>query len=162
LGLQSLRWSASDDSPHIWDVLILGETGWLPVFYRHATAAIIGGSFVNQGGHNLIEAAAQTRAIIIGPYVQHFESIVEEYHRTEAIVWLNSHLELTPALHSLLADPIKQIELAKRAVAVVESQRGIAQEYARLLVKKLEERIVFPGHDRTRMASMQEKHDVPS
>jgi 3-deoxy-D-manno-octulosonic-acid transferase len=133
-----MQWSASDKSPHNWDVLILDQTGWLSAFYGHATAVIIGGSFVNHGGHNLLEAAAQGRAIIIGPHVQHFESIVDEFHRSDAIIWLDSHLGLSSALHSLLSDPSKRTVLGKRAGKVLESQRGVAQKYARILVKKLE------------------------
>jgi 3-deoxy-D-manno-octulosonic-acid transferase len=134
----------------------------LSAFYINASAVIIGGSFVNHGGHNLLEAAVQRRAIIIGPYIQHFESIVEKFLRSDAIIRLDSHRELTSALHSLLSNPIKQLGLGEKAGTVVESQCGIAQEYVRLLVKKLEEGVVFLGHDRTRMGFVQEKHDVSS
>ena len=136
--MQPLQCSASDRDQHNWDVLILDQTGWLPVVYGHAAVVVIGGSFVNHGGHNLLEAAAQRRAIIIGPHVQHFESVVEEFHRAGAILWLHSHLELSPALHSLLGDSIRQIELGQVAGKVLESRRGAARHYAHIVLDKLE------------------------
>jgi 3-deoxy-D-manno-octulosonic-acid transferase len=161
-GLRPAQWSVSDKGPHNWDVLILDQTGWLPAFYARATAVIIGGSFANRGGHNLIEAAAQGRALIIGPHVQHFESIVEEFHRSEAILWLNSHRELTGALRSLLSDPNRRIDLGKKAGTLVESQRGVAQKYVRILMKKLGAGVFVPGNDRTTISFSQEKGPVHS
>lgn len=136
-GLNGGRWSRLKSAGDNWDVLILDEVGLLSSVYGHADVVVIGGSFVDRGGHNLLEAAAQKRAIIIGPHVQHFQDIVEEFDRINGVIWLKSHHDLTPTLRTLLAEPAKRSALGESAYKRLDAKRGAAKKYADTLMHRL-------------------------
>jgi 3-deoxy-D-manno-octulosonic-acid transferase len=136
-GLHAARWSRFKLAGTKWDVLILDQVGFLSTFYGHADVVVIGGSFIDRGGHNLLEAAAQKRAIIIGPHVQHFQGIVEELDRVHGVVWLKSRHNLTSTLQALLGEPVKRSTLGELGYIYIESQRGAAERYADRLVDRL-------------------------
>ena len=60
-----------------WDVLILDRLGELRGFYRISDLAIVGGTFVNVGGHNIIEPAYYGKRVIYGPYTHKVEDLRE-------------------------------------------------------------------------------------
>jgi 3-deoxy-D-manno-octulosonic-acid transferase len=136
-GLHATRWSRFRSAGREWDVLILDQVGFLSSLYGNADVVVIGGSFVDRGGHNLLEAAAQKRAIIIGPHVQHFQDIVERFDRTHGVIWLKSRHNLTSTLQALLGDPARRSELGELAYMSLDSQRGVAERYANALVNRL-------------------------
>ena len=58
-----------------WDVLILDRLGELRGFYRICDVAIVGGTFVEVGGHNIIEPAYYGKPVIYGPYTHKVEDL---------------------------------------------------------------------------------------
>ncbi|MBN1604055.1 MAG: hypothetical protein JW915_20765 [Chitinispirillaceae bacterium] len=50
-----------------WDICIINSTGILDDMYKCADAAIIGGTFVNTGGHNVWDAARYGIPVFFGP-----------------------------------------------------------------------------------------------
>jgi len=132
-GFQVLRCSALKPDSALWDVLIIDELGWLSSLYAVADIVFVGGSLANHGGHNLLEAAAQGKAIVVGPYMQHFQSIVEEFDRKKALLWLKGESELKTALGRLLAVPAERLKMGKMALAVVLENRGCSQRYTQKL-----------------------------
>jgi 3-deoxy-D-manno-octulosonic-acid transferase len=136
-GLHAAGWSRFRSAENKWDVLILDQVGFLSAVYGHADVVVIGGSFVDRGGHNLLEAAAQKRAIIIGPHVQHFQDIVKQFDHAHGVIRLKSRHDLTSTLQSLLGDPARRTEMGERAYMSLDSQRGVAEKYANTLVNRL-------------------------
>jgi 3-deoxy-D-manno-octulosonic-acid transferase len=65
LGVPSRRSSEGEPSR----VCVLDEVGRLAGEYAGARVALVGGSLVARGGHNLIEAAARGVPVLFGPYV---------------------------------------------------------------------------------------------
>ena len=62
----SVRSKAQNIDQHT-EVYLADTLGELKAFMAHARVVIMGGSFDDTGGHNLIEPAALGRAIITGP-----------------------------------------------------------------------------------------------
>lgn len=58
-------------------VYIADTIGELPLFYRAASFAFIGGSLVPHGGQNPLEAAKISRAVMAGPHTENFAGIYE-------------------------------------------------------------------------------------
>jgi tRNA (guanine-N7-)-methyltransferase len=50
-----------------WDICIINRTGVLDDMYKCADAAVIGGTFVNTGGHNVWDAARYGIPVFFGP-----------------------------------------------------------------------------------------------
>jgi 3-deoxy-D-manno-octulosonic-acid transferase len=58
-------------------VYVADTIGELPLLYRLATFAFIGGSLVRHGGQNPLEAARLERAVMAGPHTENFSDVYE-------------------------------------------------------------------------------------
>lgn len=65
---------------------IVDEMGILTQVYALSDISLIGGSFIDFGGHNPIEAAVYKKAIIIGPHHQSCADIVKKFKEKDAII----------------------------------------------------------------------------
>src|SRR5205807_4585857 len=63
-------------SPLNGSVLLIDSIGELANLYALADHAIVGGSFVPAGGHNILEPAQHGVPIIVGPHTENFRDIV--------------------------------------------------------------------------------------
>jgi 3-deoxy-D-manno-octulosonic-acid transferase len=68
------------------DVILLDTIGELAALYRFAAVVFVGGSLVPHGGHNIIEPAAYSKPIIVGPHTENFHKIISDFARAEALV----------------------------------------------------------------------------
>ncbi len=67
-------------------VLLLDTMGELARIYSLAGAVFVGGSLAPRGGHNIIEPAGAGAAIVVGPHMQNFASITNDFLEDGAIV----------------------------------------------------------------------------
>ncbi len=137
--LRVARWSQGPCSE--WDVLVVDRIGVLAGLYRWADVAFIGGSLIDRGGHNPLEAAAAGAATVIGPCHENFGEIVEDLRDTGGIHVLadTKVTSLRVSFEYLLADPVRRANLGRRARRYLESHRGVADRCARRLVQSLTE-----------------------
>ena len=61
------------------DVVVLDTIGELAQLYQLATAAFVGGSLADHGGHNILEPAVFGKPIVFGPHMQNFKEIAEAF-----------------------------------------------------------------------------------
>jgi 3-deoxy-D-manno-octulosonic-acid transferase len=106
------------------DVVVLDTIGELAQLYQIGTAVFVGGSLVDQGGHNILEPAIFGKPIVFGPYMQNFKEIAETFVRNGAAVQVASDRELETALLALATDPVRRARLGAAARALVEANRG--------------------------------------
>jgi 3-deoxy-D-manno-octulosonic-acid transferase len=106
------------------DIVVLDVIGELAQLYQVATAVFVGGSLVDQGGHNIIEPAVFGKAIVFGPHMQNFAEIARAFLENEAAIQVRSARELEHALLGLLNDPVRRASLGAAARALVEANRG--------------------------------------
>jgi 3-deoxy-D-manno-octulosonic-acid transferase len=106
------------------DVVVLDTIGELAQLYQVATAVFVGGSLVDQGGHNILEPAVFGKAIVFGPYMQNFAEIARAFVEHDAGIQIRSGRELEAALLGLLTDPVRRAGLGAAARALVEANRG--------------------------------------
>ena len=91
----------------------LGELG---LFYRLCPIALIGGSLIPVGGHNMIEAAQLGCAVLTGPHIANFVEAAATLRSAGALLDV-TEASLAPELAGLLADPARvgAMALAGRA-----------------------------------------------
>ena len=106
------------------DVVVLDTIGELAQLYQIATAVFVGGSLVDQGGHNILEPAVFGKPIVFGPYMQNFAEIAGAFLDHEAAIQVRNARELETALLELLGDPVRRARLGAAARALVEANRG--------------------------------------
>jgi len=140
-GWATACWSEGPPTDGRWEVLILDQVGPLAAVYKWADIAVIGGSLSRLGGHNPLEAAHHSRAIIVGPHHEHFREIVHGLDQAGGIRVLpqagDVRQALFSALRELMQDSRQRKEMGHHAFAYVRNHHGIARRYARTLVARL-------------------------
>ncbi|WP_163935273.1 lipid IV(A) 3-deoxy-D-manno-octulosonic acid transferase [Paraferrimonas sp. SM1919] len=81
-GLTYTSRSVTAKLPNDVNVILGDSMGELMGFYGIAQAAFVGGSLINNGGHNPLEPAAFGIPVSVGPYHHDFLDIVEQLEQT--------------------------------------------------------------------------------
>ena len=124
MGFEPTRWSTRNGHSADRRVLIVDRYGVLPLLYKAATLAVVGGSFVPKGGHNFLEAAHQGCPIVTGTHLDHFELEARLFAESSAFVQVARPEELSQVVADLLASSRRREELSRRAQEVVKGQQG--------------------------------------
>lgn len=120
--------------------LVLDSTGELRSFYSATSIAVIGKSFLVQGGQNPIEAAAAGCAIVAGPFMENFQAILKTFLDKDGILQVRNAGELETTLRLLLADDSRRQELGRQAQLVVQENQGAANRAAAMITPPLQKR----------------------
>lgn len=131
-GLKYQRRSTKAEVRGDTDVLLIDTLGELSAFLGLADAAFIGGSLVPRGGHNPIEAAAWGCAVITGPHVINFATIVRDMERGGAIRIVADQYQLADRVASVWKTEEQGSE-SKRAQTFIETRRGATRRQLDLL-----------------------------
>jgi 3-deoxy-D-manno-octulosonic-acid transferase len=124
------RTTCNGDDARTADCILLDSIGELASLYRFASVVFIGGSLVPKGGHNILEPALYAKPIIVGPRMENFREMTNEFLRRDALIQLregnNAELvnELRIALIDLLTDRTKAQRIGENACRAVEENRG--------------------------------------
>ncbi|MDQ6976130.1 MAG: 3-deoxy-D-manno-octulosonic acid transferase [Mariprofundaceae bacterium] len=105
------------------DTVLVDAMGVLQSLYTVADLVIIGGSLVNIGGHNPIEAAVCGRGVVMGAYHQNFRDMVNNMKAAQAIMVANDHADLQAIVLRLLQFP-DELRLLHASAALFMQQHG--------------------------------------
>jgi 3-deoxy-D-manno-octulosonic-acid transferase len=105
-------------------VLLLDSLGELAGLYRIAAAAFVGGTLVPAGGHNPVEPARFGIPVAVGPSMENFRQIAEDFDCAAAWERAADAAALGAIWRRWLDDPATAHEIGERAAALVESNRG--------------------------------------
>ncbi len=121
-------------------VLLLDSIGELASVYQIAKIVLIGGTLVPTGGHNLMEAAFFGKPIIIGPSMENFREICDEFLQNNenksftevpgmklgAVLQIPGPQSLAPSIAFLLNNPQFSNELGAAAAELLRrNQAGV-------------------------------------
>jgi 3-deoxy-D-manno-octulosonic-acid transferase len=124
-GFRCLRRSTLD--PSTWsdgEVLLLDTLGELSQVYALASVVFVGGSLVPSGGHNILEPAVAGKPVIVGPHMENFQEIADQFRAEHALVQVASADELGREVADLLLDDRRRLGLGERARELVGRNRG--------------------------------------
>ena len=118
--------------------IILGDTmGEMPIYYAACDFAFIGGSLLNYGGQNLIEAAAMGKPILIGEHTFNFAKATENAVAAGAAIRVQNHAELRNEIQYLLENAPKRLEMSQAALRFNEASAGATARLMRLITQYL-------------------------
>lgn len=118
--------------------ILLGDTmGELLTLLGAADVAFIGGSLVENGGHNYIEPAAWGLPILTGPSYFNFAEVMTLLQSREAIDIVNDSDELAQRMDAFLLDPTRAREQGARALHVAEFNRGATERLVKVIKSEL-------------------------
>ena len=106
------------------DVLLVDTTGELRGFYAAADVVFVGKSLTQTGGQNPIEPAKDGKPVIVGPHMENFPAIAQDF--TEADAWrqVADAAELQRAVLRLLADAPERRRLGTAAADLIARRAG--------------------------------------
>ena len=107
-------------------VFLLDSIGELAALYAIANVTFVGGSLVDRGGHNILEAAQYGKPILVGPFTQNFRDIVKMFFKAGAVRVVQPG-ELSQKFLELLHSDAEQKALGERALAVFSAHPGATE-----------------------------------
>jgi 3-deoxy-D-manno-octulosonic-acid transferase len=84
------------------DILVVCKLGELFNLYKMSDIFYLGGTFVNIGGHNLLEPAVWSKACIIGPHHQNTQIIAEQLKSVGGLIKVDNFEQLLQQSQKLL------------------------------------------------------------
>jgi len=105
-------------------VLLLDTIGELSGLFAAAQVVFMGGTLAARGGHNILEPALFAKPVIVGPHMENFQAIADNFRAAGASVEITRSEELGDAVSTLLADSQASARIGGRALECAEARRG--------------------------------------
>jgi 3-deoxy-D-manno-octulosonic-acid transferase len=115
-----------------WQMLIVDRYGVLVDLYRVANVIVMGGTFAARvGGHNILEATALGKPVIVGPHIFGIASQVRMLDSVGSLEHADEDAgDLAVKLSDLFGNPARATAMGKAAKEVTDSNRGAAARAA--------------------------------
>jgi 3-deoxy-D-manno-octulosonic-acid transferase len=124
--------SPNDEASESADIILLDVMGVLAQAYGLGKMAVLGGSFADIGGHNLLEPAAHGIPVLCGPNMYAQSSLVTLMQDGDAF-FQTSKTQLADEVIDLLQDETKRQEWGERGREIAEKHRGAAARCSELI-----------------------------
>jgi 3-deoxy-D-manno-octulosonic-acid transferase len=123
-GFSSLRRSGGETPGATTQVWLGDSMGELFAWYEAADAAFVGGSLLNYGSQNLIEACAVGTPILLGPSTFNFADAAREAIAAGAAIQVANAQELVRSALSLIGEPSRRTAMADFGRSFATRHRG--------------------------------------
>jgi 3-deoxy-D-manno-octulosonic-acid transferase len=127
-------------------VLLLDSIGELAGLFERATVVFMGGTLPHRGGHNILEPAYFGKPVIVGPHMENFAEIMEEFSAADAVVGIGGPNALTDAVEALFENPTRAADIGARARALAMAKRGTADAIVKQILVAADEAVPDPPH----------------
>jgi len=129
-GFEVARRSEDKPVPASVRVLVGDSMGEMLAYYAAGDLAIIGGSFLEFGGQNLIEACALGRPVIVGPSTYNFEEAAREAIAAGAAIRVPDAQAALREAAALAGDAARREAMGAKGLAFVAAHRGAVERVA--------------------------------
>jgi len=119
-------------------VLLLDSIGELASLYGLADGALVGGSLVSSGGHNILEPAAFGKIPVFGPSMENFAEIASRFVAAGAAIQVESPEDVGVAWIELFRDPERMKKMSDIARRLVADSRGATDRALAEIVNRLD------------------------
>jgi len=113
--------------PSSTQCFVIDAMGELLQFYAACDVAFVGGSLDRIGGHNVLEPAALSRPVLVGPHTFNFEGITEQLVAAGAAVRVANAMELEEEAARLFSRPELRDQMGLTGLSLVKSGQGALQ-----------------------------------
>ena len=120
-------------------VFVIDAMGQLMPFFAASEVAFVGGSLVPIGGHNVLEPAALSVPVLVGPHTFNFEEITRSLLEQGGAERVVDTARLGPDVLQLLLDAGRRERMGQAAQQVFERERGAVQRVMQLIDTLLQE-----------------------
>ena len=118
--------------------IILGDSmGELFSYYAACDFTFVGGSLLEFGGQNLIEAARMGKPILIGQYTYNFAEASKNAVEAGAAIQVNNAIELRSNIQNLLKNPQKRQKMEQASLDFSQASTGATAKTLQLIAAHL-------------------------
>lgn len=132
LGFAVATHGAGDVNPET-QCLVIDGMGVMMRYFAACDLAFVAGSLVPIGGHNVLEPAALSKPVLVGPHTFNFEEITRSMIEAGGARRVASAQALGMAVQQLLRDPAELARMGAAAHAVCVRERGAVRRTMVLL-----------------------------
>lgn len=116
----------------------LGDTmGELLHLYHISNIAFVGGSIIENGGHNLLEPAALAKPIVSGTSLYNFSQISKELTRNKALVRVKNHEDLAKNIINIFQDAKLFEQMSSGSLKTFEANSDVLEKQYNNIAKFL-------------------------
>lgn len=136
-GFQMVRRSANAACTKTTTVYLADTMGEMFLFYAVADVALVAGSFVAVGGHNLLEPAALAKPVLSGPMLFNFKDISHLLLQARGLTIVNDAESIASTVLELFANKAQRWQQGQRALQVIQANRGALAKHVELVAQTL-------------------------
>lgn len=133
-----LRSSVSESPLEPSGVLLVDTLGEMLNFYALADVVFVGGSLVNVGGHNILEASMVSKPVLFGPHMQNFKEISQYVTDAQGFGEVADATELERLLSHLLKNPDVAYAAGLKGAEILHQHAGATAHTLAVARKLLE------------------------
>jgi 3-deoxy-D-manno-octulosonic-acid transferase len=119
------------------DIYIADTIGELGTLYALAPAAFIGGSLIDRGGQNPIEAVRHGVAVLTGPHWQNFRDAYRTLLRHDGAIEVKSSADIAAAVTKLFESPAELQRMRAGATQALSTLSGALEKTVAALLRYL-------------------------
>jgi len=119
------------------NIILIDVMGELSNLYSLADYVFCGGSLVQKGGHNIMEAALWDKAVFYGPYMNDYKDAVALLEFGQAGLKVNDEKELIEKIRYFEQHQDEYELICHRAGTIAQAQNGASKEQAELILESL-------------------------
>jgi 3-deoxy-D-manno-octulosonic-acid transferase len=119
------------------ELFVLDTIGELAGYYQTCDIAFVGGSLVDQGGHNPIEPAVAGVPVLFGPHMEDFAEVADDLLAARGALRVHDADSLFHTLERLLDDPVFRMTTGAAAAAHIQEKQGVIERHLELIRKFL-------------------------
>jgi len=106
--------------------IIVGDSmGEMQTWYAMADVVFIGGSLVNTGGHNPLEATIFGVPVVSGPHMFNFEDVSSVMTDSDLLYMCEDEFEITSKLSKLLSNNSESNSHFQKSESFMQQHRGV-------------------------------------
>jgi len=125
---RSKQQATKDDALSRHTQVLLGDSmGELLLWYQLADQVFIGGSLIERGGHNPLEAMCLAKPVLSGRHVFNFHEIYQQLAAQQALLWIDNADALAQAVAGLMHEPARAQQLAQAGLLLFNRHGGALQ-----------------------------------
>ncbi|MCX5875646.1 MAG: 3-deoxy-D-manno-octulosonic acid transferase [Deltaproteobacteria bacterium] len=136
-GIATMRLRQVQEQGRSTEVVLVDTMGELAGLYSIATYVFCGGSLVERGGHNVLEAAAWGMPVFYGPHMGDFSDAQALLEAEGAGFCVKTPQELASRLLYFIEKPEEYAVAGRGALKVASRQQGSAQKQIALIKEDL-------------------------
>jgi len=123
-GFAMARYSQAPSDLTAVSCYLVDTMGELLRFYAACDVAFVGGSLVATGGHNVLEAAALGRPVLIGPHTFNFATISQRLIDCGGALRVTDSESLQQAVRGLMNDRPGRLKMGQAGQALLAAEQG--------------------------------------